>query len=114
MTDSFFVATDFNHVNVSKNEMRSLLPENLPKRRKLTERFISTRSYRQWPDRGEVQLCGMKDATTASFVLAANDLEERSLHEKMVMRVTCELLGGFEGCLWRAIRGRGLAYDFGL
>ena len=55
-----------------------------------------------------------EDATTASFALAASDLEERSPFDKMVMRVTCELLAGFESCFWRAIRGRGLAYDFGL
>ena len=113
MTSSFYVATDFNSVELSRKEIYALLPESRPEREQ-TMPFISTRTYQKWPSRGEVQLCGMKDATTASFVLAANDVEERSLHEKMVMRVTCELLAGFEGYFWRAIRGRGLAYDFGL
>ena len=59
-------------------------------------------------------ICGMKDATTVSayFMLPCDSY--MSFHERIILFVTKELLSGFEGPLWRAIRGKGLSYDFGM
>lgn len=56
----------------------------------------------------------MKDAKTTSAYFFLRDEAQRSLHEEAVVRVAQQLLSGFEGPLWRSIRGKGLSYDFGL
>ena len=56
----------------------------------------------------------MKDATSVSLYITLPLGEDASLHVSLVWRVAMELLAGFEGPLWRAIRGKGLSYDFGL
>lgn len=76
-TISFYVATDFTAVSITRDDILDLVPKSLPTMQP-TIPFISSRVYHQSPTKGEVQLCGMKDATTASFALAASDLEERS------------------------------------
>ena len=55
---------------------------------------------------------GMKDVTTASFNLVIPHSSTDALHERMVATVAKNVLTGFEGPLWRAIRGKGLSYDF--
>lgn len=75
--------------------------------------FPSATPCRDFP-RGKGTVCGMKDAKTTSAYFFARDEAKRSLHEETVARVAQQLLAGFEGPLWRAIRGKGLSYDFGL
>ena len=54
----------------------------------------------------------LKDVTTASFNLVIPHSSTDALHERMVATVAKNVLTGFEGPLWRAIRGKGLSYDF--
>ena len=61
---------------------------------------------------GHGVICGMKDVTTASFNLVIPHSSTDALHERMVATVAKNVLTGFEGPLWRAIRGKGLSYDF--
>ena len=56
----------------------------------------------------------MKDATSTTAHFMVQDDTDRTIHEMTVLRVARELLAGFESPLWRAIRGKGLSYDFGL
>ena len=77
-----------------------------------TQRVQSSRQFAQSIPSHHGVVCGMKDATTASFTLVVPHISESSLHERLVVRVAKAILAGFEGPLWRAIRGKGLSYDF--
>ena len=112
---SLFISTDFTQTQLSAEVLHSLTlhkksfsstPTTLP--------FVQSNIYHASIPTGKVYLCGMKDVTTVSFSLVVPDLKTRSLHDLMVLHVAKELLAGFEGPFWRAIRGKGLSYDFGL
>ena len=77
-----------------------------------TQRVQSSRQFAQSIPSHHGVVCGMKDATTASFTLVVPHISESSLHERPVVRVAKAILAGFEGPLWCAIRGKGLSYDF--
>lgn len=113
--NSLFISTDFIHTQLSAEALHSLtlhkksfpsLPTTLP--------FIRSNVYHKVIPTGKVYLCGMKDVTTVSFSLVVPDMKDLSLHSLMVLHIAKELLAGFEGPFWRAIRGKGLSYDFGL
>ena len=59
-------------------------------------------------------ICGMKDSTTVSAYCLLPFTPQPEFHTLIVQYITKELLAGFEGPLWRAIRGKGLSYDFGM
>ena len=107
--NSLFISTDFTHTQLSAEVLHSLTLH-----KKSFSSIPTTLPFIQSIPTGKVYLCGMKDVTTVSFSLVVPDLKTRSLHNLMVLHVAKELLAGFEGPFWRAIRGKGLSYDFGL
>lgn len=115
LMDSLFIATDFRHVQLSAEALHGIVlhkkslinpPSTLP--------LLPSHTYQKPIPSGTFQLCGMKDTTSVSLYITLPRGEDRSLHETLVWRMAIELLAGFEGPLWRAIRGKGLSYDFGL
>ena len=77
-----------------------------------TLRVLPSNLFAQRTPAGHGVICGMKDVTTASFNLVIPHSSTDALHERMVATVAKNVLTGFEGPLWRAIRGKGLSYDF--
>ena len=109
------IATDFRYVHLSSTTLHGLVFHLKSIQSPLqTVPLLPSHHYQQAIPTGTVQLCGMKDATSVSFYITLPCEEDTSLHASLVWHMTMELLAGFEGPLWRAIRGKGLSYDFGL
>ena len=115
LIDSLFIAADFQHVQLSAEALHGIIlhkkslinhPSTLP--------LLPSHTYQKAIPTGTFQLCGMKDTTSVSLYITLPRGKDHSLHETLVWRMAIELLAGFEGPLWRAIRGKGLSYDFGL
>lgn len=77
-----------------------------------TLRVLPSNQFAQPIPAGHGIICGMKDVTTTSFNLVVPHSSTDDLHERIVAVVAMNVLKGFEGPLWRAIRGKGLSYDF--
>ena len=109
------IATDFRYVHLSSTTLHGLVLHLKSIQSPLqTLPLLPSHHYQKAIPTGIVQLCGMKDATSVSLYITLPRGDDSSLHASLVQRMAMELLAGFEGPLWRAIRGKGLSYDFGL